>query len=56
MKAKMSSEQDSLRIGLVVFVFLWAFSSIGVQLQMNHLEDRLQAQVESVKKSIDQKR
>lgn len=52
----MRSDLSSLKIGLVVFGFVWMLSSIGVQLQLGQLEDRLQAQIESVKKSIEQKR
>ena len=52
----MSSDLSSLRIGLIIFAALWALSSIGMQLQMNRLEQRLQAQIESVKHSIDQRR
>jgi hypothetical protein len=55
-ETEMPADQKSLRTGLVVFAFLWIVSSIGVQLQLGRLEDRLQSQIESVKKSIDQRR
>ena len=51
----MPPDQNSLRIGLIVFAFLWAISSIGVQLQMGRLEDRLVAKIETVRQSVDQK-